>query len=397
MKWTLTELSKVAKVSSGDGAPQDSSAFGDFGAPFIRAGSIVSLLNGKSESELEKISNIESKTRRMRTYPAGTIVFAKSGMSCMKGLVYELQGDAHIVNHLAAIECGKEIEPRFLLRWFEVNSPARLIANSSYPSIKLSDIRSEKIPLPHLSEQKRIAKILDAAAALRIKRRESIALLDNLIQSTFLDMFGDPVTNPMGWEVKSLSELVYVQGGFAFKSKDYCSQGVRLVKIANVHSDNLRWEETDCVPTEYLNRYNNFALKPGDLVIALTRPIIKSLNCVKIATVGAMDVPSLLNQRVARFVFSGKNTIHKYYLLSFCRTQYFRNIVQRYCSESLQPNMSTKQLGGMLIPIPPLPLQLRFVSIVEAIEKQKARLKAHLAELDTLFASLQSRAFQGEL
>ena len=66
---------------------------------------------------------------------------------------------------------------------------------------------SLQIPLPPLPEQKRIAKILDAADALRAKRRESLAQLDSLLQSTFLDMFGDPVTNPMGWEVKTLGEV----------------------------------------------------------------------------------------------------------------------------------------------------------------------------------------------
>jgi type I restriction enzyme S subunit len=254
-----------------------------------------------------------------------------------------------------------------------------------------------QIPLPPLAEQKRIAAILDAADALRAKRRESLAQLDTLLQSTFLDLFGDPVTNPKGWEMKPLENSVYVQGGFAFKSEDYCENGVRLVKISNVHSGNLTWEETDHVPSDYLQRYENFALNSGDLVIALTRPIIKSLNSVKVATVGPEDAPSLLNQRVARFVFSPRSTIVKSYLLAFCRTLFFKNVVRGFCSESLQPNMSTKQLGSILIAQPPLDLQRRFATIVESIEQQKARLREHLAELDTLFASLQHRAFNGEL
>ena len=71
-----------------------------------------------------------------------------------------------------------------------------------------SDIASLQIPLPPLAEQKRIAGILDAADALRAKRREALAQLDTLLQSTFLDMFGDPVTNPMGWEERHLPDLV---------------------------------------------------------------------------------------------------------------------------------------------------------------------------------------------
>jgi type I restriction enzyme, S subunit len=264
-------------------------------------------------------------------------------------------------------------------------------------TLNKAKLRRLQIPLPPLAEQKRIAGILDAADALRAKRRESLTQLDALLQSTFLSLFGDPVENPMGWQLKVLADCVFVQGGFAFKSKDYGENGVRLVKIANVHSGNLKWDEVDHVPGDYLQRYRDFALEPGDLVIALTRPIIKSLDSVKIATVGSMDTPSLLNQRVARFVFSSKRTVDKSYLLAFCRTQFFRNSVQRFCSESLQPNMSTRQLGSVLIAQPPLPLQRRFATIVNSIEAQKARLRIHLTELDALFASLQHRAFNGEL
>ncbi len=274
---------------------------------------------------------------------------------------------------------------------------SKLGTGSTFLAIRRGDLESFPVPLPPLAEQKRIAGILDAADALRAKRRESLAQLDTLLQSTFLDMFGDPVTNPMGWMVDHLANSVTLQGGFAFKSKDYCEQGVRIVKISNVHSENLKWEETDHVPDGYLERYKDFALECGDLVIALTRPIIKSLNSVKIATVGPTDSPALLNQRVARFVFPENGPIEKSYLLAYCRTQFFKSAVQKFCSESLQPNMSTKQLGSVLIAHPPLDLQRRFATFVESVERQKARMRAHLTELKALFSSLQSRAFKGEL
>jgi len=295
----------------------------------------------------------------------------------------------------------EKIDNRYLMH--VINSPrgrqgiARHITGTTRQRISRKNLGKVEISLPPLAEQKRIAGILDAADALRAKRRESIAQLDTLIQSTFLEMFGDPVTNPMRWDVKSLADSVIVQGGFAFKSKDFCEEGIRLVKISNVHSGNLLWDEIDCVPAPYLQRYKDFSLQPGDVVIALTRPIIKSLNSVKIATVGETDAPSLLNQRVARFVFSPNSSVTKPYLLAYCRTQAFKSAVRRFCSESLQPNMSTKQLGSVQIAQPPLDLQQRFAAIVETTEQQNASQRAHLAELDTLFASLQSRAFTGEL
>ncbi|NBB80940.1 MAG: hypothetical protein GVY36_16090 [Verrucomicrobia bacterium] len=207
-------MEDVASVRTGDGAPQDSKAFCEKGIPFIRAGSLSSLLSGKTENQLEVISPAEVKQRRMTIFPAGTVVFAKSGMSCTKGLVYQLQGDCCVVNHLAAIECGPDLDSCFLLRWLEKNSPSRLIANASYPSIKISTIRDDRVELPFkngkpdIDAQKRIAAILDQADAIRRKRRQALQLTDAFLRSLFLDMFGDPVTNPKGWPMCKIGDLM---------------------------------------------------------------------------------------------------------------------------------------------------------------------------------------------
>ncbi len=396
MRWHKTALNEVAKVSSGDGAPQESSAYAYAGIPFVRAGSLVTLLNGKAEDELEKISDIEAKNRKMRKFPSRTVVFAKSGMSCMKGLVYELNRPCYVVNHLAAIECSNDLEPRFLLRWFELNPPSRLIANASYPSIKLSDIRSIKIPFPPLSEQKRIAGILDAADALRAKRRESLAQLDNLIQSTFLDMFGDPVTNPMGWEISQLGDILRVKGGYAFKSTDYVKNSVLapLIRIGDVNRCDFFSGNLAQLPVSYFDKYEKFVVRDGAILMSLTGTVGKDDYGNAVSLRGDTD-RYLLNQRVAELIPTGNlNPIFLHGLLSRKRVK--RKLTGRSRGVR-QANISNKDIEQLMIPLPPLSLQQRFAAIVESIEKQKARMQSHLSELDTLFASLQQRAFNGEL
>lgn len=135
MNWPLVTLSDVADVESGDPAPQGEENFADSGTPFVRAGSLVPLLDGSNESDLEHIPESVSAKLRMKTYPANTVVFAKSGMSCTKGLIYQLRSRAHVVSHLAAIVCREGLSPKFLRRWYQVNSPTRLIDNPSYPSM----------------------------------------------------------------------------------------------------------------------------------------------------------------------------------------------------------------------------------------------------------------------
>ena len=92
-------------------------------------------------------------------------------------------------------------------------------------SFNISKFKKLQIPLPPLAEQKRIAGILDAADALRAQRRESLAQLDTLLKSTFLDMFGDPVTNPMGWEALPLGKVIKVKSGDGLVAKDMAPDG----------------------------------------------------------------------------------------------------------------------------------------------------------------------------
>lgn len=388
MKWQMTQIGSVAEVSSGDSAPQEASAFGGNGTPFIRAGSLSTLLDGAPENELELIPVHESSRRRMRTYPPQTIVFAKSGMSCTKGLIYEVKNPAHVVSHLAALECGDNLDNRFLLRWFEVNPPSRLIANPSYPSIKISDIRSVKIPLPPLDEQKRIAAILDAADALRAKRRQSIAQLDALIQSTFLDLFGDPVTNPMGWETQSLGVLCDVRDG-THDSPKYVTEGRALLTSKNFKDGAIDYTGANLISESDFHQINKRSkVDKGDLVM----PMIGTIG----NPVLVEQEPDFAIKNVALIKFTETSPDNRFIRALLC-SHYFDHITAQANRGGTQKFVALKDLRGMPIPLPPLPLQQKFAAIVESVERQKAAQRANLAELDALFAALQHRAFRGEL
>ena len=270
---------------------------------------------------------------------------------------------------------------------------------TSFATVKhlsVKKIKDIKIPLPPLNQQKKIAAILDAADAYRQKTKALIEKYDELTQSLFLDMFGDPVTNPKGWDTTAIKEVCTLQGGYSFKSKDFVNEGVKLVKIANVHFEDMVWDEVDLLPSDFLDKYSKFSLNEGDILMALTRPIIKSLGTVKAITVDQSDLPCLLNQRVARFIPNEKR-LHKSYLLRYIFGSYFKNKIERYSSTSLQPNVSNKQIEEIEIMLPPINLQNQFAERVQAIETQKAQAEASLAQAEDLFNSLLQRAFKGEL
>lgn len=130
-------------------------------------------------------------------------------------------------------------------------------------------VKSVQIPLPPLDEQKRIAAILDAADALRAKRRESIAQLDALVQSTFLDMFGDPVTNPMGWDTPSLGNICDVRDG-THDSPKYIDDGKPLLTSKNFKNGGIDFAGANLISESDFARINKRSkVDIGDLVMPM--------------------------------------------------------------------------------------------------------------------------------
>ena len=299
---------------------------------------------------------------------------------------------------ISAIRVGKNLDRDFLLYFLRFYEPelARAGTGSTFTAIAREDLETIKIPLPPPTEQKRIASLLARADHLRQLRRTAHDLGDALLQSVFLDVFGDVARNEKGWEKYPISKYINVQGGYSFKSGDFIKAGVKVVKITNVHYGQLTWQDdTEFLPVEYLNKYSAFSLKTGDIVMSLTRPIIKSLNSVKVCRVQETDLPCLLNQRVGRLIIKNTQKIVPEFLLHFCYSQHFKAKVDDFLSESLQPNISINQVGEIEIPVPPLSLQEEFAGVVARVESLRGRMGESERQVEGLFESLLAQSFDG--
>ena len=134
-KWEMVRLGDVTTVTAGQGAPQSTSDYSNEGTAFIRAGHLSDLLSGSlCENDIPKVSEVIAVTHKLKLYPRNSIVFAKSGMSCVKGYVYKLKNDCHVVNHLACL-IPNTVSPDFLRYSLLRFPPNRLIKDESYPSM----------------------------------------------------------------------------------------------------------------------------------------------------------------------------------------------------------------------------------------------------------------------
>ena len=148
-------------------------------------------------------------------------------------------------------------------------------SGANLPRLSPKQLASLQIPLPPLAEQKRIAAILDAADALRATRRESLAQLDILLQSTFLDLFGDPVVNPMGWHVGRLEDYFSETRagtccgpfGSALKKHEYVEDGIPVWGIDNVKPNQFIQERSLFITPAKFAKLRRYSVEPGDILI----------------------------------------------------------------------------------------------------------------------------------
>ena len=288
----------------------------------------------------------------------------------------------------------EELDPSYLYRWFSSVNVQRRVRSFGNQTTNISNLDHKRtlklqIPLPPLAEQKRIAGILDAADALRAKRRESLAQLYTLLQSTFLDMFGDPVTNPMGWDVRPMGQSMRIRrGGSPRPIQKYLGGNINWIKISDATSSANDIYITSCaqkITADGLSKTT--LLEPGSFVFANSGVSLGFARILKIK--GAIHdgwlafdrfAPDVLN---ALFFLKALNGI----------TDHFR----RTAPAGTQPNLNTGIMKAFGLFLPPIDLQNHFAAVVESVEQQKASQRVHLDELDTLFGSLQSRAFAGDL
>ncbi len=251
-----------------------------------------------------------------------------------------------------------------------------------------------EVPLPPLAEQKRIAGILDAADALRAKRREALAQLDTLLQSTFLDMFGDPVSNPEGWQELPFGDLVIdTKLGLVRSSKefgwDFEVPYVRMDAISTA-GEFLPGKVQSTNATE--KEVAAFALRPRDFLFNTrnSRDLVGKV-CVFPGPEGWLFNNNLMRVRfnpdVEPTVIAAQ--------FQFSRVQC--ELERRKAGTTSVFAVYWKSLRTLPVLVPPTDLQRRFAAVVGAVDTLKREQGAHLDELDTLFGSLQSRAFSGDL
>ena len=249
------------------------------------------------------------------------------------------------------------------------------------------------IPVPPVPEQRRIAEILDKAEALRAKRRAALAQLEALTQSVFFDMFGDPTTNPKGWPPGTLGGLCEEVIDCPHSTPTYAGRRTPYlcVRSSDIQNGELDLSVTKCVEeSEYDKRVARGRPRRRDVIYC--REGARFGNAARVMD----DTQLCLGQRMMLFRARADAAVGEYIWAFLSSAAGYRQATKSV-DGSASPHVNIGEIVTFQLPKPPLALQHDFVRRIAAVDKLKAAYRASLAKMDALFASLQYRAFRGEL
>ncbi len=360
--------------------------------------SIADMKNFKFLSETkEQVTDLAIRECNMKLVPQGTLLFS---FKLSVGKVGIASKDLFTNEAIAAlkIKSEKEVYQPFLYHALgSLNFDGKGDRAVKGITLNKAKLRELLIPLPPLPAQKRIAEILDKADALRQKNKQLLATYDELLQSTFLDMFGDPVTNPKGWEIKKLKEFYIDQKngtkcgpfGSALKKNEYKESGVPVWTMDNIKPNKFIEGENLFISEEKYNDLRGYKTQKGDIIISRAGTVGKM--CIIPFTVAAIISTNLIRLRL-----NSKKLLPIYFttIMSNWGPKLAR---LKTGGDNSFTHMNTGVLNEIELPIPPIALQNQFAQIVENIEAQKTLVKQSLHESEDLFNGLLQKAFGGEL
>ncbi len=354
----------------------------------------------KSISDAREVACGEAPSRARQLVVAGDVLVStvRPNLNGVARVPSELDGATASTGFCVLRPEPSKLDGSYLFQWVKtsafISDMVSKATGASYPAVSDRIIFESSIPLPPLEEQRRIAAILDQAETLRTQRRQALAHLDTLTQSLFLDMFGDPVTNPKGWKLTTIGELCEVKGGKRLpKGAEYSSTPTqyRYIRVTNLSNGQVDESELQYLAPEVQRSISRYTVAEGDVIISIAGSI------GLIAPVSASLDGANLTENAAKLVSRRAGDYSPDFLAFMLRTKSVQDQIGSHVGQVTIGKLALFRIEKLAVPLPPLALQQTFATRIQAIETLKATHRTALAQLDALFASLQQRAFAGEL
>jgi type I restriction enzyme S subunit len=404
------KIAEFCVISSGGTSSRDrlSEYFGG-SIPWVKSGELREKSISRTEETLTEIGLQNSSAKYLPKY---TVLIAMYGATVGRTAILEIEATTN--QAVAGIVPDKEVaDYKYLFHFLRFYAP-RLVAagvGGAQPNISQGILKNVDVPLPPLPIQKQIAAILEKADAAREKRQQANQLTEQFLQSTFLEMFGDPVTNPKGWDSRSLGEIAaperfsIVDGPFGshLKASEYTESGVRVIRVNNIFPNEFNFDDVRYISSDKYANIKRSTVRPNDVIMAKVGNTIGK-TCVFPTSIEF----AVLTANVCKITLDKVKAIPVF----VSRQMNFEGIelqIRKLSGDTAKPMINLPRLRQLRLVVPPLSEQQKFAALVEKVEglpasgnsPRQAGLRGKQREsenqLEKLFGSLMQRAFRGEL
>lgn len=297
------------------------------------------------------------------------------------------QGRSCIGRGISAIRVGENLDRDFLLYFLRFYEPelAKAGTGSTFTAISREDLETIKLPLPPLTEQKRIASLLARADRLRQLRRTAHDLGDALLQSVFLEMFGDPQFNDKKWDLVTLGDkITFMTSGSRGWAEHYSDKGDFFLRIQNVGANQLLLDDVAFVQAPDTAESKRTKVQPGDLLISATADLGRT------AVIPENFPTAYINQHLFLLRLEDLNPV---YVAGYFSTPTGKAQILRLDREGVKSGLNFDDARSLTVFNPPLSLQEEFVGVVARVESLRGRMGESTRQVEGLFESVLTEAF----
>ncbi len=336
----------------------------------------------------------EKAREKARIIPKGSLLVSCIGNIGKLGINIEESSFNQQIN--AIVHNEKVVSSKYLAYVLKYNQKKlESIANAPVvPIINKSQFSDFEVLIhEELTIQNNIVTILDKAQQLIDKRKDQIEALDELVKSRFIEMFGDPVSNPRGWEKAVCKDVTSKIGSGATPkggNSSYKEEGISLIRSMNVHNNKFIKKDLAFIDDEQAQKLNNVIVQEEDILLNIT-----GASVARCCIVPNEFVPARVNQHVAIIRSKKERVLPTFLVYQFTNESYQRLLWDIATSGGATREAVTKQqIENLELIVPPLELQNQFADFVNQVDKLKANMENSLKELENNFNSLMQRAFK---
>lgn len=390
------KLSALCKMQSG-GTPSRSNLDyyeGDF--PWAKISDLEKSDDGYIYKTEEHITQEALQSINNRQFQPGTLLLAMYG-SVGKTAITKI----HLTTNQAILGINiiddTVLDIKYLKYWFSTIKERLLnrAVGAALPNISLGIVKDLEIPLPTLLQQKKIANILDAADVLRQNDKALIAKYDELTQALFLDMFGDPVSNPKGFELSTVGIQCNVKGGKRVPKEEKLvseNTGFPYIKAGNIKSGKVTLKDLEYLLPQTREKLKRYIVEKGDVCITVVGANIGDIGIVP----EELHLANL-TENANKILIKDKLILNNYYLAKYLQMDFVQKNISAKTMAVGVPKLALFRIEQIELLIPPIALQRQYEERVAVIEEQKAIAQKSLEHSESLFNSLLQKAFKGEL